>query len=877
MMRIRKTLILTVLIIYPFLLWSKEIHIKSGGNDHNVGTYENPLKTIKGARDIIRKLSMKERHQNIDVILHDGKYFMDETVVFSIEDSAPDGYIYKYKAAKGATPILTSGVTITGWKKIKSKPKGLPEISKEHIWVADIPHNTGKFYVLYDGNKRLTRARNKGFNMPEVKFKKFASRNVAQNKDRALLKKLPFPQEVIKKWENLNDIEAFFCPVPWCVNYSPIERVDEENQIAWLKYEANSPPFTTPKNYNPAYIENVIDFLDEPGEWVVNTKTKKIYYWPINGTPGNDIIAPSLIEYIKVEGDINYNEAVDIPVRNINFKGLTFKHGNRYQWWDDHKGWGIQHDWDKFDTPNALIRFRGAANCTIEECHFTASGCSAIRLDLHAQNINIKNNLINHVGHMGILLCGYGPGTKDVNKNNIITNNIIDHCGEVIWHGHAIFVWQSGENYIANNLIQNCPRKAIGICGVRGPIFKEGPSVDWDEASKTLRWNEIDSSLQNSHNITQEAILPYLHARNNLVEYNEVYRCRTKIGDGAALNVSGAGTGNIVRSNILIDVVGNGMRTDDWQRGTEFSNNIICSGGIVHKGHNHITNNIFHNTNIRFTTYPEQQPNPGSKVNNNIMFFTRKNISPYTERKTKDIYTPDDCILKNNIYYSTEDPEKISDFINLNQSEKGWEEGSRVVNPMFAKPIPNFRKVKAQDFKLSPNSPAYNTGFSKIEYDKFGLRKDFPLKLQKKIFPIASGEWISKDADISFSSTQNAIPDYAQVLLHSHEEPDIEYAIRSRKEHMPYIILDLKQSKQINSLRVIGSGKDGDDNNKTLTIYLSYDKTNWTEIWKNDPYNTKSGRMWDIFPDSQKHARYVKIGLKEKGILTLKNINIYGK
>ena len=69
-----------------------------------------------------------------------------------------------------------------------------------------------------------------------------------------------------------------------------------------------------------------------------------------------------------------------------------------------------------------MLRFRGAQDCEVTECRFTNSGGSAIRLDLHAQNININNNMIDFVGHMGILLCGYGPGTKDVNKNNSITN-----------------------------------------------------------------------------------------------------------------------------------------------------------------------------------------------------------------------------------------------------------------------------------------------------------------------------------------------------------------------------------------------------------------------------------------------------------------------
>jgi len=49
-------------------------------------------------------------------------------------------------------------------------------------------------------------------------------------------------------------------------------------------------------------FENVIDYLDEPGEWCVNTLEGKIYYWPEGGMPSEDIVAPQLMEYIRVGG-----------------------------------------------------------------------------------------------------------------------------------------------------------------------------------------------------------------------------------------------------------------------------------------------------------------------------------------------------------------------------------------------------------------------------------------------------------------------------------------------------------------------------------------------------------------------------------------------
>ena len=171
----------------------------------------------------------------------------------------------------------------------------------------------------------------------------------------------------------------------------------------------------------------------EPGNWASNTKTGKVYYYLKGDKPG-EMTFPALDVLIKVAGDIDYEGPVDTPVRNIVFKGNSCSTPSASDWYKDRKGWGIQHDWDTFDFDNSL-RFRGAENCEVTACHFTATGGSAIRLDLHAQNIDINNNLVAYTGHMGILLCGYGPGTKDVNRNNIIRNNIVHHVGEIIWNG----------------------------------------------------------------------------------------------------------------------------------------------------------------------------------------------------------------------------------------------------------------------------------------------------------------------------------------------------------------------------------------------------------------------------------------------------------
>ena len=84
-----------------------------------------------------------------------------------------------------------------------------------------------------------------------------------------------------------------------------------------------------------AAIENVPEALTYAGEWVLNSKEKKLYLWPLGEKPGDEIFAPSLMELVRVEGDVDVEGPTDTPVHGIVFDGLAFTQGDRYVVSDD--------------------------------------------------------------------------------------------------------------------------------------------------------------------------------------------------------------------------------------------------------------------------------------------------------------------------------------------------------------------------------------------------------------------------------------------------------------------------------------------------------------------------------------------------------------
>ncbi|MCF7849159.1 MAG: right-handed parallel beta-helix repeat-containing protein, partial [Kiritimatiellales bacterium] len=447
----------------------------------NADKTDGPFVSLERARNAVREIKRDTPSQNITVLIREGTYCLDRTLSFGLADSAAAGCLITYAAHPGEKPVFSSDMGIGPWKKIPAgAAKRLPASAQGQVWMADLPVGLERFCTLYEGETRLPRARSAGA-MP-------------RNGKEASRTRLLFPGGFLRDWTNLDDVEIVVRPkVQFTMNILGLRSVDEKEGVATTACMA-SYPLTSPeekawalyaKTPRTLWVENVLEVLDQPGEWVADTHARKIYLWPTSNEPGGHIVAPRLRELIRVEGGIDFDGAQDSPVRGLVFRGLTFTRGDRDVWTDDDAG--LQHDWALYDKGDALLRFRGAEECMVEDCRFMNSGGTAVRLDLHCRENRVSGNEIEHMGGSGILLAGYGPGTKDVSQSNLISNNHIQHSGEIFWHAPGIMVWQSGGNRIANNLIHDLPGMGIVVSGVRPVSFGK----NLRECSRTIRRSEV--------------------------------------------------------------------------------------------------------------------------------------------------------------------------------------------------------------------------------------------------------------------------------------------------------------------------------------------------------------------------------------------------
>ncbi|HYW46509.1 MAG TPA: right-handed parallel beta-helix repeat-containing protein [Bryobacteraceae bacterium] len=690
-----------------------EFYVAPDGRDENPGNKPKPFATLQRARDEVRKVIAAGLKANVTVWIRGGTYTLRDTLVFGPEDSGTDQCSITYQAVPGEEPILTSGVEIEGWKRPDTMLGDLPVPAEGNVWVADVPESLGRFCTLYDQQGHLGRAQGNAFVPGDPPAG-------ADGTDRAgRLRNLYYPAGAIRNWTNLDDVEIVI-RYSSTMNILALESVDETALVARTSLPGTYPlRKLQPKQRTPsAWVENVLEVLDHPGAWVLNTHTRKLYLWPRGEAP-KGIVAPRLRELIRIEGKNDAAGSADVPVRNLVFRGLTFAHADRDVWSRDDIG--IQHDWEMVDKPDALVRLRGAEKCTVQNCRFRDSGGTAIRLDLYAQKNRIEGNEIRYMGQGGIMLIGYGPGMKDVNQQNEILNNHIHNCGLIYWHSVGLMLWQSGGNHVANNYIHHMPRHAISLSGVRVPYFEQ--RCGSREICGSLRWQEIGERK------TWNEVMPFLHTRNNLVEHNEVERVLQKLGDGAGINVTGAGEGNIIRRNYVHDIfasewVSGCLRTDDWQRGTTWEENVIYrsnAGAWEHKGGNSVINNYAIDVLPRgyFRIFRD---GPGEKIDGTVL---ERNIF-YSSNGAAVFYTfavgPQQVAkskIEHNLYYCGGVEETSTPKFLQTLRAQGVSATDVYADPMFV-------ALQPGNFRLKPESPALKMGIKQIDLNSVGLTKAFP-------------------------------------------------------------------------------------------------------------------------------------------------------
>ena len=736
--------------LFSSLPGQQVIYVSTEGNDDWSGRLaepaaegkDGPLASLEAAKMKVRDLRNENGDQAYEVQIRGGLYWQTETVVFSAADSGTQTNPVVYKAFPGEQPIFSGGIPVTQWKPCTIDPVGTSAAAAGNLYYVDLPRESEKWKIksLYDADGLMKRAISEELMPPnkerESDFNtqgKTVWKKLLSNDDpiKPFDRNIYFQNQDLRAWENIEDIEVVLRNHRWAFNLLPLASIDVESKTAVLAVD----PTYQPSHKRAFWIENAIDHLDEPGEWVFNSQLRRIYLWPEKTKEGRGVVAPLLQEFIRVEGVEDQNVA-----QWIRFEGLEFRHGQRDTFEPGDKG--LQHDWEAFDKGNAILRFRHAENCVVDRCKFRHSSGTGIRLDLHCQKITVSSNLLEHLGSNGIVLSGYGPGTKDENKFNTITDNYIHHIGELYWHASGIFVTQSGHNTITHNTLEDLPYNGIVVSGCRPHEFYIHKRIPFRRAwVSSIRSQECEPFIKNA--LTQKKrskidhFLPLLHARENDISMNEVARTLLKLGDGNAVYFSAMGENNRLERNYLHDNyhVAGTVRLDDDPSYTIIRENVITNSerGIGIKGPCELRNNfvidvpMFLRGDVRLK-FSGVDLREKVECSHNIFFppeMTEETRGYYVHgRGIKDLPFHDKLPrLENSIYFSNNPDKPFVPDAKLGDdlmSSQAVVPGVDEVKLLYADPMFDEEAMKQKIFRFLPGSPAEKLGIKPIDLSEVG-------------------------------------------------------------------------------------------------------------------------------------------------------------
>lgn len=683
----------------------------------NAAGTDGPFATLTRARDGIRELKATSGlQQPVNVLIRGGTYYLSEPLSLGPQDSGTEQYPIVYQAYQGEKPVLCGGKIITGWKPYKD---GIMQCS-----LAEVKEGNWKFRQLFFDGERQPRAcwPNPDPDDPLYTGWAFIEETLPKGEEFPTTFRYepdPAPQRWAKPTQAEVVIFPWFC---WVNDLIPIKEVDHDRRVITVDRQGQ-PPFAnavlgTLVVGNRFRVENVLEELDRPGEWCLDTQTGTLYFWPPTGlVQDGEVIAPVTDRLIELIGTPKK------PVGYVQISGLTLmqtlspfpeqRHPN-------------------FHAPTfrgEALRLENTEYCRIADNLVVNVGGDGVRLQGACASNWIVDNEIAYAGGQGVSMSSADiEGNQYLGRDlerlreqsvvkprmvrNVISNNHIHHYGQIEKHAAGLLIWgiNSVENVISHNLVHHGPHAGLTAQDGFGRL---------------------------------------------IIEYNEMHDLCLEIADCGGIFTNRWYTlrddedlapGNVIRYNLIRDVIGCAAYGEPQSHAVEgakaygklwtpyyvwamyFDNSgmdvTVCSnicvgntmGGISFLSDprdNLVENNLFIESSVQ-QMYLEMRGD-GNRFLRNIVYYVNPEAALLRTRGGEGVAECD-----YNLYWQAGGHELIVRGVPEDSfakwQEMGFDTHSVVADPLFVDP-------ENGDYRLQPNSPAFALGFEPIPVEHIGLQR----------------------------------------------------------------------------------------------------------------------------------------------------------
>ena len=543
------------------------------GSDSNSGTSTAAaFKTIQAAKAAVRAVNAS-MSDDIVVNLRGGTYPLTSPITFGTSDSGTNGHTVVYQAYNGETPVITGGKAITGWTAATNGEYKAPV-------------GTLDFRQLYVNGVRATRAR----------FPDLGSDFQLQGSDKTnkLLKVL---SSQVSNWGHLSQVEMML-ETQWGESYLRLKSISSANGTADVSIQDHEAgilfprPFPVLSNGSPLHFENAHEFLNEPGEFYVDTAAQTVYYKP---RPGEDmstagVQAPTLQTLFDIKGTNLDSPAHDLRFSGLTFTGTTWMEATNNGYLNGQGGnYNLSADTSNnqyVGRPPAGVQASDADRLSFTGNTFTQMGATALDLHHGVHDSTVTGNLVHDIAGNGIMVGKFSDPTVEFHTvYNPPTSPAGEDAREVVKNVT-----------VKNNLITRVGEDYLGTAGINAG-FVNSTTIDHNDISDTP-WAGISLGWGWQSAANAEG--------NNSVSYNRIGNVMNRLCDSAGIYHLSNDPGTVFNGNYIHDVIRmpsacgsavSGMYLDEGSNNMTLSNNVLShTDGFINQNRNGSNVTLTNNT-----------------------------------------------------------------------------------------------------------------------------------------------------------------------------------------------------------------------------------------------------------------------------------------
>ena len=492
---------LAICLLAACRLSAAEFYVAPDGSDGNPGTKTRPFATLEQAR---AAASQNRTAGPATVWLAGGRYITRAGNVFTARDSGTAAAPVTYQAAPGAEVILSAGMMVPptalkalddpAWQaRLHPAARGkVVEINLAALGVEVAPLNDdfrkmGLPEIFYRG-KTLPLSR---WPNGEVftTMEKVTDNGMAPPHGGTFVYRGDEPARWVQALQDEGVWLRGFWRVPWTIEGIKVKSIDPTARTITFdaavpggigsKYERDKNGLGPGDGKEPWQALNLLEEIDQPGEWSIDFRTGTLYLWP----PG-EIAADTLFIADRKEPVVSFKEA-----SNITLKGIIIDGGMG-------PGIGIVGGENVLvagctvrNVGDAGILIRGGHRHRVVSCDIHDTGQEGIsftggeRRTLTPGGHQIVNNHVYRIGQhypTGAVVAGEGVGSETV--GNLVAHNRIHD----VPNGGVVFA--GNDNMFEYNEIY---RVGLGSSDL-GCFYSGG---GWTARGNVVRYNFVHHSM----------------------------------------------------------------------------------------------------------------------------------------------------------------------------------------------------------------------------------------------------------------------------------------------------------------------------------------------------------------------------------------------